>query len=105
MYLLDRFRRINLNLLLVFDALHRHGSVVAAANELAMSSSAVSHVLARLRDAMSDELFVRCEPDPRQPHRFHDPTGKGRTAGECSRPALRRLGQTFSRCRRDSPRA
>ncbi|CBJ38045.1 Transcriptional regulators, LysR family [Ralstonia solanacearum CMR15] len=55
----DRLRRIDLNLLLVFDALHRHGSVVAAANELAMSPSAVSHALARLRDAMSDELFVR----------------------------------------------
>lgn len=55
----DRLRRIDLNLLLVFDALRRHGSVVAAANELAMSPSAVSHALARLRDAMSDELFVR----------------------------------------------
>ncbi|HOX59763.1 MAG TPA: LysR family transcriptional regulator [Verrucomicrobiota bacterium] len=55
----DRLRRIDLNLLLVFDALRRHGSVVATANELAMSPSAVSHALARLRDAMSDELFVR----------------------------------------------
>jgi len=55
----DRLRRIDLNLLLVFDALRRHGSVVAAAGELAMSASAVSHALARLRDTMSDELFVR----------------------------------------------
>lgn len=55
----DRLRRLDLNLLLVFDALRRHGSVVAAANELAMSPSTVSHALARLRDAMSDELFVR----------------------------------------------
>lgn len=55
----DRLRRIDLNLLLVFDALRRHRSVVAAAGELAMSPSAVSHALARLREAMSDELFVR----------------------------------------------
>lgn len=55
----DILRRIDLNLLLVFDSLRRHGSVVAAANELAMSPSAVSHALARLRDALSDELFVR----------------------------------------------
>lgn len=55
----DRLRCMDLNLLLVFDALYRHGSVVAAAGELAMSPSAVSHALARLRDAMSDALFVR----------------------------------------------
>ncbi|HEX7641852.1 MAG TPA: LysR family transcriptional regulator [Burkholderiaceae bacterium] len=55
----DRLKRIDLNLLLVFDALRRHGSVAAAANELAMSPSAVSHALARLRETMSDELFVR----------------------------------------------
>lgn len=55
----DKLRRIDLNLLLVFDALCRHRSVVAAANELAMSPSAVSHALARLRSALSDELFVR----------------------------------------------
>ncbi|MCP1175857.1 LysR family transcriptional regulator [Ralstonia chuxiongensis] len=55
----DRLRRVDLNLLLVFDALYRHKSVVGAANELAMSPSAVSHALARLRTSLSDELFVR----------------------------------------------
>lgn len=52
-------RRLDLNLLLVFDALVRHRSVTLAAEELAMSASALSHALARLRDAMADELFVR----------------------------------------------
>ncbi|WP_414447993.1 LysR family transcriptional regulator [Burkholderia sp. 22PA0099] len=52
-------RRLDLNLLLVFDALVRHRSVTLAADELAMSASAVSHALARLRDALADELFVR----------------------------------------------
>lgn len=52
-------RRLDLNLLLVFDALYRHRSVVAAAEELAMSPSACSHALSRLRSALSDELFVR----------------------------------------------
>ena len=52
-------RRIDLNLLLVFDALYRHRSVTAAAEELAMSPSACSHALARLRQALADELFVR----------------------------------------------
>jgi DNA-binding transcriptional LysR family regulator len=52
-------RRLDLNLLLVFDALVRHRSVTQAAEELAMSASALSHALARLRDALADELFVR----------------------------------------------
>lgn len=52
-------RRLDLNLLLVFDALFRHRSVTTAANEIAISPSAMSHALARLRDALGDELFVR----------------------------------------------
>jgi DNA-binding transcriptional LysR family regulator len=52
-------RRLDLNLLLVFDALVRHRSVTLAADELAMSASALSHALARLRDGLADELFVR----------------------------------------------
>jgi DNA-binding transcriptional LysR family regulator len=51
--------RLDLNLLLVFDALHRCRSVVAAADELAISPSACSHALARLRGSLGDELFVR----------------------------------------------
>lgn len=52
-------RRLDLNLLLVFDALFRLRSVTAAADELAMSPSALSHALARLRSTQADELFVR----------------------------------------------
>lgn len=52
-------RRLDLNLLLVFDALVRHRSVTLAAEELAISASALSHALARLRDSLADELFVR----------------------------------------------
>jgi DNA-binding transcriptional LysR family regulator len=52
-------RRIDLNLLPVFDAMRRLGSVSAAADELAMSPSALSHALGRLRAALGDELFIR----------------------------------------------
>jgi DNA-binding transcriptional LysR family regulator len=55
----DVFRRLDLNLLLVFDALFRHRGVVSAADELALSASACSHALGRLRAALGDELFVR----------------------------------------------
>lgn len=55
----DSLRRIDLNLLLVFDALFRQRSVVLAADELSLSASACSHALSRLRSALGDELFVR----------------------------------------------
>ena len=55
----DILRRVDLNLLLVFDALFRHRGVVSAADELSLSASACSHALGRLRTAFGDELFVR----------------------------------------------
>ncbi|MGK9174193.1 LysR family transcriptional regulator [Yokenella regensburgei] len=52
-------RRLDLNLLLVFDAIYRHRSVRLAAEELAMSTSALSHALSRLRVSLNDPLFFR----------------------------------------------
>lgn len=52
-------RRLDLNLLPVFDAIYRHGSVLRAAEELAMSTSALSHALSRLRGTLNDPLFYR----------------------------------------------
>jgi DNA-binding transcriptional LysR family regulator len=54
-----RFRNLDLNLLLVFDAVLRERSVVRAADALALSQPAVSHALNRLRHALQDKLFVR----------------------------------------------
>ncbi|MFK3703602.1 LysR family transcriptional regulator [Klebsiella sp. NPDC088457] len=52
-------RRLDLNLLPVFDAIYRHRSVRLAADELAMSTSALSHALSRLRITLNDPLFFR----------------------------------------------
>lgn len=52
-------RNLDLNLLLVFDAVYRRRSVSRAAAELAISNSALSHALARLRRHLADELFYR----------------------------------------------
>lgn len=52
-------RRIDLNLLVVFDALLAERNVTHAANRVAMSQSAVSNALARLRVTFKDDLFVR----------------------------------------------
>lgn len=51
--------RIDLNLLEVFDAVAATGSTTLAADRLAISQSAVSHALNRLRDIVGDPLFVR----------------------------------------------
>lgn len=52
-------RRIDLNLLVIFNSIYQHRSVAESAKALAMSPSAVSHALIRLRGAFSDELFFR----------------------------------------------
>jgi DNA-binding transcriptional LysR family regulator len=49
----------DLNLLSVFEAVARLGSVTAAANRLALSQPAVSHALNRLRATVRDPLFTR----------------------------------------------
>jgi DNA-binding transcriptional LysR family regulator len=54
-----RPRSLDLNLLLVFDAVMRERSVGRAADALAISQPAVSHALNRLRHALKDKLFVR----------------------------------------------
>jgi DNA-binding transcriptional LysR family regulator len=51
-------RRIDLNLFRVFEAVMHHRSVSGASRQLAVTPSAVSHALSRLRQALGDELFV-----------------------------------------------
>lgn len=50
---------IDLNLLVVFDALMQDRNVTRAASRLALSQPALSHALGRLRHMLKDELFVR----------------------------------------------
>lgn len=52
-------RGIDLNLLLVFEALYETRSVSRAGTRLGLSQSATSHALSRLREACRDELFLR----------------------------------------------
>lgn len=50
---------IDLNLLVVFEAIYSGGSISRAGRQLGMSQPAVSNALARLRELMDDALFVR----------------------------------------------
>jgi len=52
-------RSVDLNLLPVFEATYEERSLSRAAKRLAMTQSAVSHALTRLRAVFRDELFVR----------------------------------------------
>jgi DNA-binding transcriptional LysR family regulator len=52
-------RNLDLNLLVVFDAVMRERNVLRAGQAIGLSASAVSHALSRLRAVLNDELFVR----------------------------------------------
>src|SRR5690242_251127 len=54
-----QFKNLDLNLFRVLLALLEHQSVSRAAKELALTPSAVSHALGRLRTALGDPLFER----------------------------------------------
>ena len=52
-------RSLDLNLLTVFEAIYELRAVSSAADRLALSQSATSHALSRLREVCKDRLFVR----------------------------------------------
>ena len=56
---MNNLRRIDLNLLVILDALLSEQHVTRAAERLHLSQPAVSHALARLRDLLGDPLLVR----------------------------------------------
>ena len=59
MHKMNDLRRIDLNLLVILDALLSEQHVTRAAERLHLSQPAVSHALARLRDVLGDPLLVR----------------------------------------------
>jgi DNA-binding transcriptional LysR family regulator len=73
-------RRVDLNLLRVFDAVYATGSVSAAAIQLNLTQPAVSHALNRLRLQLRDPLFLRkgqgMAPTPAA-HKLVGPVRKG----------------------------
>ena len=62
-------RDIDLNLLVIFEAMARHRSVIRTGEEVGLSQPATSAALARLRSVFDDALFVRVgsqmRPTPR----------------------------------------
>jgi DNA-binding transcriptional LysR family regulator len=62
-------RSIDLNLLVVFDAVFQEKNITKAGSKIGLTQSSVSNALARLRGHLGDELFVRAaegmRPTPR----------------------------------------
>lgn len=54
-----QINRIDLNLLIAFDAIFTEGGITRAAEKMHLSQPAVSHALARLRELFDDPLFER----------------------------------------------
>lgn len=52
-------QRVDLNLLVVFDAIHKSRNLTTAGKALGLSQPAMSHALGRLRTTFKDPLFVR----------------------------------------------
>jgi DNA-binding transcriptional LysR family regulator len=82
------FKNLDLNLLIVFEAIYSAGNISHAANHLAMSQPAVSNALARLRDLVGDPLFVRA-------NRGVEPTSKSKQMIGPVREALALIRRQF----------
>ncbi len=74
-------RSLDLNLLLIFDAVYNERSISRAAAKLALSQPTVSNALARLRERLGDPLFERGS-------RGMVPTPRAKTLAEPIRQAL-----------------
>ncbi len=85
--------RIDLNLLVVLDAIYTEGGITRAAEKLHLTQPAISHSLGRLRDLFKDELFAR-------EGRAMVPTPLARNLIEPVRRALRGLEVTLNELER-----
>ena len=79
---------IDLNLLVVFDALMREQHVTRAGERLGLSQPATSNALARLRSLMADDLFIRTAAGLR-------PTPRAIALAHQLRPALQQIQETL----------
>lgn len=80
--------RIDLNLLKVFDAVYEDRNLVLAGRRLNLTQSAVSHALARLRELVGDDLFLRTG-------KGMVPTGRALAMAPALRDSLRRIEATL----------
>lgn len=83
-------RRVDLNLLIVFETLMHERSVTRAAEKLFLGQPAISAALSRLRSLFDDPLFVRTG-------RSMEPTARAQEIFELLSPALDSISTAVSR--------
>lgn len=86
---INKLRRLDGGLLLVFRELLRTGRASQAAERLGLSQPAISHALGRLRDLFEDDLFVR------RPHGF-EPTRRALELGPQVEGLIALAGEALS---------
>lgn len=86
----NELRRVDLNLLIVFETLMHERSVTRAAEKLFLGQPAISASLARLRTLFDDPLFVRTG-------RTMEPTARAQEIFELLSPALDSISTAISR--------
>jgi len=91
-----KLNALDLNLLLVFDAIFRTQGVTLASQELGLTQSSVSNALGRLRDYFQDPLFVRIQG-------AMQPTPLAQNLSEPVKAALGHLRQAIEERRQFSP--
>ena len=89
--------RVDLNLLVVLEAIYTQGGVSRAAEKLNLTQPAISHALTRLRQSFDDPLFVRNG-------RGLAPTPLTRNLIEPLRRSLASVGAVLDRAGRFDPR-
>lgn len=77
----ENLRRLDMNLLIVFEMVLRERNVTRASKNLFTSQSAVSSSLAKLRDLFGDPLFIRSGE-------FMEPTSRALDIAQLLTPAL-----------------
>ncbi|MBD1551148.1 LysR family transcriptional regulator [Pseudomonas typographi] len=89
-------RRVDLNLLIVFETLMHERSVTRAAEKLFLGQPAISAALSRLRTLFDDPLFVRTG-------RSMEPTARAIEIGALLTPALDSISTAVSRAAEFDP--
>ena len=89
-------RRVDLNLLIVFETLMHERSVTRAAEKLFLGQPAISAALARLRSLFDDPLFVRTG-------RSMEPTARAQEIFHLLQPALDSISTAISKAQAFDP--
>ncbi len=58
---MNSLRNVDLNLLVIFEAVYSNGNISQAAKQLGMSQPTISNSLTRLRKTLDDKLFIRAK--------------------------------------------